>query len=1028
MPSHSQKAQHNSRHIGAALLPEMPDAAAISFVKSILIVDDDRINRAILKKILSDDYRILEAENGQAALSLLRANHKDISVVLLDIVMPVLDGYEVLRQMRQDSFLSKMPVIVTSGQDTQDAEVKALSLGANDYVLKPYQPDIIKHRISNVIYLRETSAFANFVQHDSLTGIYVKEYFYLEVSKLLQLNASKRYDLVCMDVEHFKLVNDIYGIQVGDALLRYIAAALTQAVDGQGICGRIVADEFICFIPHREDYRDQYFTDFTAQINSFSDAIQLDLVVRYGIYCIEDSTTPVNIMCDRAILSKESIKGQYARCFAYYDDKLRQKLLDEQLITSSMRTALAQKQFKVYYQPKYDLNTEEIVGAEALVRWVHPQKGFMRPDEFIPLFEKNGFITDLDFFVWEECCRNLGAWIAAGHTATPLSINVSRMDIYNPKLPSLLLSLLQKYKISPKYLHLEITETAYTENPEQLIEMVSKLKRLGFIIEMDDFGTGYSSLNMLSELPLDVLKLDMRFIQQADTGGDGKSILGFVINLAKWMDLKVVAEGVETKAQVQLLQSLDCEYAQGYYYAKPLPQEEFEQHLLRSNIQALHRISREQACLAHLADDGRDILLVLDPDSVDFPLLQKNLSYRFCVRQVSNPAEATSFLSDLEGKLSAIVISFSAQSDPQQMSRLLAVCKKNNVAAIGLCDKNAKNTNDILALGVSDCITRPYVAAKLELRLQNAIAFARMEKFEQAKAVNAAILEMRKRSERDSLTGLLNRTEFEERIDSFFHSNMDPSGIFIIADIDNFKVINDTFGHVAGDNVLRSVGSQISRIFDETDMISRLGGDEFAIFIPYPLDSDQLQEKLHHLCERVSFETHDIVVSCSAGLCLSPEHGTNRKDLYHHADRALLAAKRHGKGRFECFSPDMVLPIPTLPENETARLLDYVSDSVFVCDSVTGEIIYINQTACSALGKTKEACLGLRCYQLFWDQCHHCNRCIAIAPHLEDFYEESTYLTDHKTPVHIRARQENWDGRNVKVHYLRIGTPEPPKA
>ncbi|MEG2930487.1 MAG: diguanylate cyclase, partial [Ruthenibacterium sp.] len=460
---------------------------------------------------------------------------------------------------------------------------------------------------------------------------------------------------------------------------------------------------------------------------------------------------------------------------------------------------------------------------------------------------------------------------------------------------------------------------------------------------------------------------------------------------------------------------------------KPLPQEEFEQHLLRSNVQTLNRISREQAALAHVADDARSVLLVLDPDSIDFPALQQNLEYRFCVTQVHNPAEAIEFIHDLDEKVSAMVLSFSAHSDPQRMTSLLSVCKQKNISVIGLCDKDDKDTQSLLSLGLTDCITRPYILQKLELRLQNAIAFARMEKFEQAKEVNAAIIEMRKRTERDSLTGLLNRAEFEVRLDSFFSGNSSPQGIFIIADVDNFKMLNNTFGHVSGDMVLRAAAKRFSEVFAETDLISRLGGDEFAAFIPYPLSFDTLQEKLNHFCTAFSLGTDHIMVCCSVGVCFSPEHGAERKELYKNADMALLVAKRHGKGQFAQFSADMVLPTLILSESETVRLLDHVSDAIFVCDNLTGEIIYINNTACLALGKDKAACLGQRCFQLFWNQCHHCDRCSTIAGHTsEDFYEEYTHMADQKTPVSIRARVENWDGRNVKVHYLRIGAAAPP--
>ncbi len=274
-----------------------------------------------------------------------------------------------------------------------------------------------------------------------------------------------------------------------------------------------------------------------------------------------------------------SVKGIYDVNYAFYDDRFMENLRAEQVIIDNMKLALTDRQFIVYYQPKYDLSIEKPAGAEALVRWIHPELGFMPPNDFIPLFERNGFITDLDIYVWDTACKDMSDWIKAGHQPIPISVNVSRADIYNPNLTTILLDLIQKYDLDPQYLHLEITETAYTENSTQLIHVVNQLKSLGFIIEMDDFGSGYSSLNMLAEISIDILKLDRGFIQNEMTNEKSKGILNFVVGLAKWLKLPIVAEGVETKEQIQSLKVLGCEYVQGYYYAKPMPKEDFEKHV-----------------------------------------------------------------------------------------------------------------------------------------------------------------------------------------------------------------------------------------------------------------------------------------------------------------------------------------------------------------------------------------------------------------------------------------------------------------
>lgn len=305
--------------------------------------------------------------------------------------------------------------------------------------------------------------------------------------------------------------------------------------------------------------------------------------MRWGIYEITDRSVPVEQMCDRALLAADSIKGQYNEFFAVYDDNLCHKLLREKAITDAIEPALLEEQFIVYFQPKYSLRENRMAGAEALVRWCHPEWGLLAPGEFIPLFEKNGFISRLDRYVWEHTCRQLRAWKDQGYPLLPVSVNVSRADVYQLNLVEVLLQLANKYEINPKYLHLEITESAYAENPGQLISTVEQLRKQGFVVELDDFGSGYSSLNMLSQMKLDILKLDMKFTRNELEKSAEQSIMNDIISMAHRIGLHVVAEGVETKEQVDRLRAIGCDYVQGYYFAKPMPAVEFEKILHERN-------------------------------------------------------------------------------------------------------------------------------------------------------------------------------------------------------------------------------------------------------------------------------------------------------------------------------------------------------------------------------------------------------------------------------------------------------------
>ena len=323
---------------------------------------------------------------------------------------------------------------------------------------------------------------------------------------------------------------------------------------------------------------------FDIQINNDSNI--KNAVMKWGIYSIDDRTIPIEQMCDRAFLAATSIKGQYGKHFAAYDDNLRRGLLRRQAITDVMEDALAEGQFEIYLQPKYSIRDEKLAGAEALVRWNHPEWGMQSPAEFIPLFEQNGFITKLDQFVWNRACACLREWDDKGYPPISISVNVSRADIYQADITDLLTKTVKRYGLSPERLHLEITESAYTENPEQLIQTVGDLRDLGFVVEMDDFGSGYSSLNMISKMPIDVLKLDMKFIQNETAKRLKGGILRFIIDLARWMKLSVVAEGVETKEQADILKEMGCDMIQGYYINKPLPGDCFKETCLSfSDIQ-----------------------------------------------------------------------------------------------------------------------------------------------------------------------------------------------------------------------------------------------------------------------------------------------------------------------------------------------------------------------------------------------------------------------------------------------------------
>lgn len=410
--------------------------------------------------------------------------------------------------------------------------------------------------------------------YDELTGIYNKQAFYAKTKEMLLDNPDKNFDLLRINIERFKVLNDLFGESTGDKLLRYIGKFLKEINLPLCVSGRLYADNFVvCYEAGKGDSRRMINT---LQMVADSFAINNRTILSFGLYRIDDKTLPVSVMCDRANMALWKAKGNFKNPYCEYDEKMRQQVLKEQKIINAMEMAIQNKEFTLYLQPKYNIEKGTIIGAEALVRWISQENGFISPGDFIPVFENNGFVYEVDKFIWEESCRYLRKWLDEGREVHPISVNVSRIDLYDPKLVKHLVDLREKYQLPSQYLELEITESAYTEDPEQIITITRQLREAGFVILMDDFGTGYSSLNMLKDIQIDVLKLDMGFLKSSDYSAKGGNILTAILKMAESLKMQTIAEGVETKEQVEFLKGIGCKYVQGFYYSKPLPVGEFE--------------------------------------------------------------------------------------------------------------------------------------------------------------------------------------------------------------------------------------------------------------------------------------------------------------------------------------------------------------------------------------------------------------------------------------------------------------------
>ncbi len=544
--------------------------------RRILIVDDEAVNREILGIILGDEYEPVFASSGSEAIEIMTKEHATISLVLLDLIMPDIYGLEILKIMKSDERLRNLPVIVTTSD--KQAEVDSLNLGAIDFIPKPYPESRVIHaRVQRTIELSEDRDTIKVTERDQLTGLYNREYFYHYAEQYDLHHSDDAMDAIVIDVNHFHMINERHGKAYGDEVLKRIGEFVrSMVIEDGGIVSRRQADTFMIYCPHRSDYSDILET---ANRGLADDDHAGSLVrLRMGVYANADKSIDVERRFDRAKMAADTVRSNFTRNISLYDDSMHSSELLHAQLLDNFSQALEQHQFTVFYQPKFNILGDEpiLASAEALVRWEHPELGLVSPAEFIPLFEENGLIRHLDNYVWREVAAQIKEWKDRLDMYVPVSVNVSRVDMFGSDVVGTFKQLLEEFSLSPYDICLEITESAYTEDSDQIIHTVDKLRECGFRIEMDDFGTGYSSLNMLTSLPIDALKLDMQFIRAAFSERKDTRMLEVILDISDSLGVPTIAEGVETAEQMATLKAMGCDIVQGYYFSRPVPAAEFE--------------------------------------------------------------------------------------------------------------------------------------------------------------------------------------------------------------------------------------------------------------------------------------------------------------------------------------------------------------------------------------------------------------------------------------------------------------------
>lgn len=539
------------------------------YKRKILVVEDNDINRDILSSILSDNYIVVEAVNGQEGMDIIQKDPTEFSLIILDIQMPVMNGFEFLEIYKEHDQLKQIPIIVTTSEKAE--EEKCLVLGASDFVSKPYNPRIILRRVEALIRLRESTLALQETKNELISGLFNEEYFIyyseMALSKFLDIH----YNFILIQIEDVAYIKHVYGKENINNLFRFIGKSL-KGINNNVTFGRYSNDRFMCFFDSSLINTDELIQEIKAVLEKGSPISKVKY--KFAVYENVDHSTKVSMILNRLMGAIQNILHNYLEDVVYYDESFVKKEERIRFIEQNMEDSLKNNHFIVCYQPKHDVRNGKLAGAEALVRWIHPVQGFISPGDFVPFFEENGFITKLDLYILENTCALLSKRIYEHKKVVPVSINLSRRDLALIDDPKVLDKILEKYKLDKKYIHFEITESFCGES----VDVVSKTKMIrdaGYEIEIDDFGSGYSSLELITEIPMDYLKLGMPFIKKICAQ---KEFGQTIVQLAHIINAKIVAEGVENKLEADVCKELGCDYIQGYYYSKPLAKEEFSNY------------------------------------------------------------------------------------------------------------------------------------------------------------------------------------------------------------------------------------------------------------------------------------------------------------------------------------------------------------------------------------------------------------------------------------------------------------------
>jgi diguanylate cyclase (GGDEF)-like protein len=551
---------------------------------NILVVDDDRtVRMALVDAFTRENYEVEEANNGMQALNICKRHMPDL--VLMDAVMPELDGFDACQMIRELPHGSDIPVLMITGLDDEQSIVRAFSSGATDYVSKPINFSVIKQRVARLIKASKAEQdVKKLAYHDPLTSLpnrtYLKQQLAVTVNRAATEN--QRFAILFLDLDRFKMINDTMGHDAGDLLLKAVADRIRHCVRENDFVARLGGDEFTVVLENIAslDGASSVAEKICRSVARPFVFMQQKMFVTtsIGISIFPDDGEDVSALIKHADSAMFRAKEKRDD-FCFYERGMEAEIAKRLKLEQELRKAIDSDQLVLHYQPQIDFKTGDLLGAEALVRWEHPLKGLVSPDDFIPLAEESGLINQLTDWVLKNVAVQTKRWLDEGYSLR-LAVNLSVKDLMQEDFHTKLEDLIKRSDLPPDVLELEITESTLMDHPELMIKELNKIKKMGITVAVDDFGSGYSSLNYLKKLPVDVLKIDRSFISDIESDPNDSAIVAGIIALAKNLGMNTVAEGVETEAQRKILEQLGCDIFQGYLVSKPVPPQLFTEQFL----------------------------------------------------------------------------------------------------------------------------------------------------------------------------------------------------------------------------------------------------------------------------------------------------------------------------------------------------------------------------------------------------------------------------------------------------------------